>query len=154
MAGSCGRVYEVALPYRKKSRLEGFLIFACIHRPYHCWCPSRVKDAFAALGVASSSSHQFLAVKPFNRFAYGMHGISLSSGFCSCGRCSHYPFAACLNLSPVRDSKNCPAVGNLRVQFGVDLILSSLMVSLVETQVLPTDGANCRVSFLRPKPSK
>ena len=90
MVGSCGRIYEAALPHRKKSCLEGFLIFACIHCPHHCWCPSRVKDAFAALGVASSSSHQFLAVKPFNRFAYGMHGLSLSSGFCSCGRYSHW----------------------------------------------------------------
>ena len=112
-----------------------------------------MKDVFAALGAASSSNHQFLAIKPFNRFAYGMHDLSLSSGFCSCEKCSHCPLVACLGLSPVRDSKYCPAVGNPHVRFGVDLILPFLTVSLVETQVLPTDGANCRVGLWGPDPT-
>ena len=106
-----------------------------------------MKDVFVALGAASSLNHQFLAVKPFDRFAYGMHDLYLSSGSCSCERCSHCPLVACLGLSPVRDSKNCPTVGNLHVRFGADLILPFLTVSLVETQVLPTDGVNCRVGF-------
>ena len=99
------------------------------------------------LGAASSSNHQSLTVEPFDRFAYGMHDLSLSSGFYSCERCSHCPLVAYLGLSLVRDSKNCPAVGNPHVRFGVDLILPFLTVSLVETQVLPTDGVNCRGGF-------
>ena len=106
-----------------------------------------MKDAFAALGVTSSSSRRFLAVKPYDRFAYGMRDLSLLSDFCSCGRCLHYPLAACLDLSPVRGSKSCLAVGSLCVRFGADLILPFLTVSLVETQVLPTDPANCRVNL-------
>ena len=74
-----------------------------------------MKDVFAALGATTSSNHQSLAVEPFDRFAYRMHDLSLSSGFYSCERCSHYPLVACLGLSLVRDSKNCPAVGNLHV---------------------------------------
>ena len=112
-----------------------------------------MKDVFAALGAASSSNHQFLTVKPFDRFAYGMHDLSLSSGFCLCERCSHCPLVACLGLSPVRDSKNCPAVGNLHVRLSADLILPFLTVSLVETQVLPTDGANCKVGLWGPSPT-
>ena len=76
-----------------------------------------------------------------------MRDLSLSSDFYSCGRCSHYPLAACLNLSPVRDTKSCLAVGSLRVRFGADLILPFLTVSLVEAQILPIDGAICRVNF-------
>ena len=112
-----------------------------------------MKDVFAALGAASSSSHQFLAVEPCDHFAYGMHDISLSSDFCSCGRCSHCLLVACLDLSPVRDSKSCLAVGNLRARFGTDLILPFLTVSLVETQVLPTDDANYRVDVWGPGPA-
>ena len=106
-----------------------------------------MKDVFVALSITSSSSHRFLAVKPCDRFAYGMRDLSLSSDFYSCGRCSHYPLAACLDLYPVRDSKSCLVVGSLRVRFGADLILPFLTVSLVETQVLPTDDSNCRVNF-------
>ena len=103
------------------------------------------------LGAASSSNHQSLAVEPFDRFAYGMHDLSLLNGFYSCERCSHCPLVAYLGPL-VRDSKNCPAVGNLHVQFGADLILPFLTVSLVETQVLPTDGTNCRDDFWGPGP--
>ena len=106
-----------------------------------------MKDVFAALGAASSSSYRFLAIKPCDRFAYGMRDLSLSSDFCSCERCSHCPLATCLDLSPVRDSKSCLTVGSLLVLFGADLILPFLTVSLVETQVLPTDDSNCRVNF-------
>ena len=81
-----------------------------------------------------------------------MRDLSLSSDFCSCGRCLHYPLAACLDLSPVRGSKSCLVVGGLRVRFGADLILPFLTVSLVEALVLPTDDANCRVSLWGPGP--
>ena len=111
-----------------------------------------MKDAFAALGAASSSNHQSLAVEPFDRFAYGMHDLSLLSGFYSCEKCSHCPLIDYLGPSLVRDSKNCPTVGNLHVRFGADLILPFLTVSLVETQVLPTDGANCKVNLWGPGP--
>ena len=96
-----------------------------------------MKDVFAALGAASSSNHQSLAVEPFARSAYGRHDLSPLSGFYSCERCSHCPLVDYLGPSFVRDSKNCPAVGNSHVRFGADLILPFLTVSLVETQVLP-----------------
>ena len=112
-----------------------------------------MKDVFAALGAASSSNHQSLAIEPFNRFAYGMHGLALSSGFYSCERCSHCPPVACLGLFLVRGSKNCPAIGSLHFRFGADLILPFLTVSLVETQVLPTDGTNCKGRFWGPGPA-
>ena len=105
------------------------------------------------LGVTSSSSRQFLTVKPYDRPAFGMRDLSLSSVFCSCGRYLHYPLVACLDLSSVRGSRSCPIVGSLCVPFGVDLVLPSLMVSLVEAQVLPTDDANCRVAIRGPGPT-
>ena len=106
-----------------------------------------MKDVFAALGAASSSNHQSLTVEPFDRFACGMHELSLLSGFYSCARCSHCPLVAYLGPFLVRDSKNCPAVGNPHVRSGTSLILPFLTVSLVEAQVLPTDGANCNGGF-------
>ena len=106
-----------------------------------------MKDVFAALSAASSSDHQSLVVEPFDRFAYRTHDSSLLSGFYSCEKCSHCPLVDYLGPSLVRDLKNCPAVEILHVRFGADLILPSLTVSLVETQVLPTDGANCRGGF-------
>ena len=76
-----------------------------------------------------------------------MRDLSLLSDFCSCGRYLHYPIVACLDLFPVQGSEGCPVVGSLRVPFGADLILPFLTVSLAEAQVLPTDGANCRVKI-------
>ena len=67
----------------------------------------------------------------------GMHDLSLSSDFCSCGRYSHHPLIACFDLFPVRGSESCPVVGSLRVPFGADLILPFLTVSLAKAQVLP-----------------
>ena len=82
-----------------------------------------------------------------------MRDLSLLRDFGSCGRCLHYPLVACLDLSPVRGSRSCLAVGSLRVPFGADLILPFLTVSLVEARVLPTDGANCRVTIRGPGPT-
>ena len=113
-----------------------------------------MKDTFAALGVTSSSSRRFLAVEPYDHPAFGMRDLSLSSDFCSCGRYLRYPLVACLDLSPVRGSRSCLAVGSLRVPFGADLILPSITVSLVEAQVLPTDGANCRGCDSGPRPNR
>ena len=109
-----------------------------------------MKVVSTALGAASSSDHQSLVVEPFDRFAYGMHDPSLLNGFYSCERCSHCPLVDYLGPSLVRDLKNCHAVEILHVRFGADLILPSLIVSLVETQVLPTDSANCKSSFWGP----
>ena len=104
-------------------------------------------DASVALGVISSSSRRFLAIEPYDHFAYGMHGLSLLSDFCSCGRCLHYPLFAYLDLSPVRSSKSCLAVKSLRVPFGVNLILPFSTVLLVKARVLPTDDTNCKDSI-------
>ena len=110
-------------------------------------------DVFVALDVTFPSSRRFLAVEPCDRFAYGMRDISLSSDFCSCGKCLHYPIVACLDLSLVRGSKNCLAVGRLCVRFGADLILPFLTVSLVEAQFLPTNDVNCKVTLWGPGPT-
>ena len=112
-----------------------------------------MKDVFALLGLAFSLSHRFLAVRLCNRLAYGTHDLFLSSDFYSCGRCSHCPLAVCPNFSPVGDLKSCLVVGHLHVRFDADLILPFLTVSLVKTQVLPIDGANCKVSFWGPGPA-
>ena len=112
-----------------------------------------MKDVSTVLGAAFSSNHQSLVVEPFDRFAYGMHDPSLLSGFYSCERCSRYPLADYLGLSLVQYLKNCPAVENLHVQFGADLILPFLAFSLVETPILPTDGANCKDCFWGPGPA-
>ena len=99
------------------------------------------------LGVTSSSSRRFLAVEPYDRPVFRMRDLSLSSDFCLCGRYLRYPLVACLDLSPVRGSRSCLAVGSLRVPFGANLILPSLTVSLAEAQVLPIDSANYRVTI-------
>ena len=103
-----------------------------------------MKNVFAGLNAASSSNRQSLAVEPFARCACGTRDPSLLSGFYSCERCSHCPLVDYLGPSLVRDLESCPVVEILHVRFGADLILPSLTVSLVETQVLPTDGANCK----------
>ena len=113
----------------------GFSTFACIRCPLHRWCPDWGKDAFAALGVTSSSSRQFLAVEPYYCPAFGMRDLSLLSDFCSCGRYLRYLLVACLDLFPVQGSKSYLAVGSLCVWFGADLILPFLTVSLVEAIV-------------------
>ena len=112
-----------------------------------------MKVVSAALGAASSSDHQSLVVKPFDRFTYGMHDPSLLIGFYSCERCSHCPLVDYLGPSLVRDLKNCPVVGNLYIRFGADLILPFFIISLVKTQVLPTDSTNCRGGFWGPGPA-
>ena len=81
----CGRVCEVAFPRRKRFHLEVFSISAYTHFPPHRYCLSRVKDAFAALGVTSSSSRRFLAVEPYDHFAYGMWDLSLLNDFARVG---------------------------------------------------------------------
>ena len=102
------------------------------------------------LDATSSSGRRFLAGEPYYCPAFGMHDLSLSNGFCSNGRYLHYPLTSCLDPFPVRGSKSYLTVGSLCVRFGADLILPFLTVSLVEAQVLPTDGANCRASFWGP----
>ena len=149
----CGRVCEAALSHRRRFHLAGFSIFTCTHCPPHCWCPDWGKDAFVALGATSSSSRRFLTIEPYYRPAFGMRDLSLSSDFCSSGRYLRYPLIACFDLFPVRGSKSCPIVGSLHVPFGADLILPSLMVSLAKAQVLPTDGASCRVTIQGPGPT-
>ena len=112
-----------------------------------------MKDVSAVLGAAFFSNHQSLVVEPFDRFAYGMHDPSLLSGFYSCERCSRCPLVDYLGPFLVRYLKNCLAVETLHVRFGAGLILPFLTVSLVETQILPTDGANCRGCFWGPGPA-
>ena len=96
-----------------------------------------MKDVSAVLGVAFSSNYQSLVIEPSDRFAYGMHDPSLLNGFYLCKRCSRCPLADYLGLSLVRYLQNCPAVENLRVRFGTDLILPFLTVHLSKHKFFP-----------------
>ena len=99
------------------------------------------------LGVAFSSSHQSLFVKPFDHFARGMHDPSPLNGFYSCKRCSRFPLADYLGLSLVRYLKNCPAIENLHVRFGAGLILPFLTVRLSRHKFSPQTVPIVRADF-------
>ena len=145
--GSCDRACEAAPPHTRTFHSGGFSFFVCTLHPHRCLYPKRAKDVSAGPDAASSSNHQSLVVEPSARCAGGTRDLSLSSDFYLCERCSHCPLVDYLGPSLVQGLQSCLAVEILHVQFGADLILPSLTVSLVETQVLPTDGANCRGSI-------
>ena len=89
-------------------------------------------------------------------FFFGICDCPLGSGFCSSGWYSHSPPGSfhSLGFVHVQGQENYPIVGALRVLLvgdpldvgfpDVDLILSCLVVTPTNTQVHPTDGANCR----------
>ena len=146
----CDCVCEVVLHHRRRFHLVEFSTFACIRCPLHRWCPGWKRDAFDALDATSSSGYQFPTVELCYRPAFRMHDLSPLNGFYSYERYIHYPLVACLDLFPVRGKESCPAVRSLQAPFSADLILPYLTVALVETQVLLTDGANCRVTIRGP----
>ena len=106
-----------------------------------------MKDASAVLGAAFSSNHQSLFVKPFDHFAHGMHDPSPLNSFYSCKRCSHFPLVGYLDRSLVRHLKNCPAVENLHVRFGVGLTLPFLTVHLSRHKFSPQTAPIVRADF-------
>ena len=107
-------------------------------------------------GTVSFSSHLSLTAWLGYCFIFGIRNCPLGSGFCLSGWYAHSPLNSfnSLDFVHVQGQENYPVVGILRVLFvgyllgmgflGVDLILPCLIVALTNTQVLPTDGTNCR----------
>ena len=99
-------------------------------------------------GVVSFSSHLSPATWLGCCFISGIRDYPLKSGFCSRGWYSHSPldsfrspnFFHVQGLLRILSVRDLLGVGFL----GVDLILPCLTVALTSTQVLPTEGANCR----------
>ena len=112
--------------------------------------------ASSGRGVVSFSSHLSLVAWLSCCFAFGIHDCPLGSGFCSPGWYSHSPLDSFRSpdFVHVQGQENYPVARILRVLSvgdllgmgfpSVDLILSCLTVMLTSTQVLHTDGSNCR----------
>ena len=89
-------------------------------------------------------------------FVSRIHDCPLRNGFCLLGWYSHSPLDSfhSPDFVHVRGQENYPVAGILRVLSvgdllgvgfpGVDLILPCLTGALTNTQVFPTDGANCK----------
>ena len=107
-------------------------------------------------GAVSFSSHLSPAAWLGCCFVSRICECSLGSGFCSSGWYAHSPLDSFRSpdFVHVQGQENYPIVGILQVLsfgdllgmgfLGVVLILPCLTVALTNTQVLPTNGANCR----------
>ena len=97
-------------------------------------------------------------------FVSGIHDYPLGSSFCSSGWYAHSPLDSfhSPDFVHVQGQENYSIAGILWVLSAgdllgmgflrVDLILPCLTVALTNTQVLPTDGTNCRVTTCGPCP--
>ena len=144
--------------HKRRFHLEEFLTFACSfgicrhQRTNQNW----KETASSTHDAISFSSHLSPTAWSDCYFVSGICDCPLGSGFCSSGLYSHSPFDS--SRSPdfihVQDQENYPVAGILRVPSvgdllgmgfpGVDRILPCPTVALTNTQVLPTDGTNCR----------
>ena len=107
-------------------------------------------------GTVSFSSHLSLVAWLDCCFVSRIRDCPLGNGFGSSGWYAHSLLDSfhSLDFVYVQGQENYPVVGILRVLsvgdllgvgfLGVDLILLCLTVALINIQVLPTDGANCR----------
>ena len=107
-------------------------------------------------GTISFSSHLSPATWFGCCFVSGIYDCPLGGGFFSSRWYSYSPLDSFhyLDFVHVQDQENYPVAGILQVLSvkdplgvgfpNVDLILPCLAVALANTQVLPTDGANCR----------
>ena len=110
----------------------------------------------------SFSGRLSLATWPDGCFAFGICDYLLGSGFGSSEQYVHFPFGSfhCPDLAQGQEDYSAAeaqwvlsAEDRLGVDFlGVDLILPCLTIVLTNTQVLPTDGANCRDYIWSPSP--
>ena len=110
---------------------------------------------FVVQGAAFSSSHSFLAAWLVHHPIFGIRGCLHENGFCWFEWCLRSPLETSRSLRSV----HAQGLGNYLVAriwqaradgslpYG-DLILQCSIVILTGTQVLPTDGANCRVPIL------
>ena len=123
------------------------------YRTYHDW-----REFVSTVhGVTSFLSHLPLAAWLCCYFAFEIRDFPLESGFCLYGRCVHCPLNIFPDLFPIQDWESHLVVENPQTLSGadlsgVDLILSCLTDTLTNAQILPTDGANCRDTFLVLKP--
>ena len=109
---------------------------------------------FVVQVAAFSSSHLFLATWLVRHPVSGIHDCPHGNGFCWFEWCLRSPPETFRSLcfGYAQGLGNYPAVGIWPAQadgslpYG-GLILPCLIVVLTSTQVLPTDGANCRVHF-------
>ena len=119
--------------------------------------------AFAVHGVVSFSSCLSLVAWPDCCFVFGTRDCPLGNGFGSSGWYAHSPLDSfhCPNFAQgqedyfatealwVLSDRDLFSMGFL----GVDLTLPCLTVTLTNTRVLPTDGANCRDKVWNPSPN-
>ena len=156
--GPCVFVYDGACLHKRRSHLEEFLIFAYNRHPFHhqriCqyWkeTASFVHSAISFLGHLSPTAWFGCC------FVSRICDCPLGSGFCLFGWYSHSPPDSFHSpgFVHVRGQENYSvvrilwvlSVGDLLgVGFpDVDLILPCLAATLTSTQVLPTNGTNCR----------
>ena len=106
--------------------------------------------------AVSFSSHLSPATWLGGCFVSGIRDCPLGSGFCSSGWYAHSPLDSfhSPDFVHVQGQENYPIAGILQVLsfgdllgmgfLGVVLILPCLTVALINTQVLPTNSANCR----------
>ena len=156
--GHCVFVYDGARLHKRMSHLEGFLISACNRRPlnHQRICQYWKETASSVHDTISFSSHLSPVAWFGCCFVFGICDCPLGSGFCSSGWYSHSPPDSFNSpgFVHVQGQENYSVAGILQVLSvgdllgvgfpDVDLILPCLAAALTNTQVLPTDGANCR----------
>ena len=110
--------------------------------------------AFIVQDAVSFSSHLFLAAWLVHYPVFGIRGCPHGNGLCWFEWCLRSPPETFRSLcsSHARGLGNYPAAGiwSARADGSLPyggLILPYSVVALTSTQVLPTDGANCRVRF-------
>ena len=102
-------------------------------------------------GVASSS-HQSLVAWLYHHLARGIRDLSFENRFHLCGRYVHCLHDSSTDILYIQGGGNHPVDEHLRTPpdadlLDVDLILPYYLLYFTNTQVLPTDDANCRVTI-------
>ena len=107
---------------------------------------------FVMQGATFSSSHLFLTTWLVHYLVFGIRGCPHRNDFCWFEWCLRSPPETFLSLRSGHAQGNYPAAriwparADGSLPYG-GLILPCSIVVLINTQVLPTDDANCRVHF-------
>ena len=143
------------LPHERKSRLGGSLSFAYSrHRFVIEKCVWLRGIVFVVQGSTFSSSHLFLAAWLIHHPVFRIRGYPHRNGFCWFEWCLSSPpetfrslhSGHAQGLGNYSAARIWPARVDGSLPYG-GLILPYSIVVLTSTQVLPTDGTNCRVHF-------
>ena len=86
----------------------------------------------------------------YHYLSRGIRDLSFENHFHLCGWYVNCLIDNSLYLFYIQTPGNHPVVEHLRTLPGVDLILPYCPLYFTNTQVLPTDGANCRVTVCSP----